>query len=236
MKHHFREEETASYKAPVATAAPLVEETKLATETIRPHDPIPNFRRSAVRLKSRRRQFLQRGFMRLKGQQLSKKGALVLLSGALLFGGRWYWANQAPVIPYLPKVEVALDGPNARHFFSAAVDSMPEREVRDIGGPDIDTKAQQQEAVTKLAPSLKLLREGLQYHYQGNQTKFWKGGSPYQTGLNAPVPDFMAIRTLGRALADDARLKAQAGDYVGAMSASLDATQFGAEISHAATH
>lgn len=231
MKQQFKEEEKSSYTAPVATA-PVVIDTEVVMEAVRTNDPIPNFRRSAVTLKTRQRQSLQRGFMRLKGQRLSKKGALVLLSGALLFGGRWYWANQAPVIPYLPKVEVALDGPNALHFFSAAMDSMTYREVRDIGGPDIDTVAQQNEAVTKLAPALTLVREGLQYHYQGNQTKFWKAGSPYQTGFNAPVMDFIAIRTLGRGLADDARLKERTGDYTGAMSASLDAAQLGTEIGH----
>ncbi|MCX6366452.1 MAG: hypothetical protein NTX57_07035 [Armatimonadetes bacterium] len=237
MKQQLKEEEKSSYTAPVASV-PVALEPEATTVAVRAHDPIPNFRRSAVTLKSRLRQFLQRGFMRLKGQRLSKKGALVLLSGALLFGGRWYWANQAPVIPYPPRVETAQTGRSAGPFFMAAVDALPVEmtgypysQSQSLGGPDVDTREQRVEAVTKLAPSLKLIREGLPYQYEGPKTRFWKG-QPFRSGMEAPVMNFIAMRTLGRGLADEARLKEEAGDFVGALGASLDAAQLGTEISH----
>lgn len=234
-QQHFIEEtptRPTAYETVARTEASKVTgpKTSAPVEAVTKTDLVPTFRRGVRKLDARRATLWQRGFTRLRAVHLSKRGATLLLIGALGFGGRWYWANQTPIIPALPLVETSLDGPNATHFFAAAVDGLPGKQFELFGGPDSSTLVEQREVVQTLAPSLSILREGLKYHSHGNQTRYWKGASPYQTGWNAPVSNFMAVRTLGRALVSDARLKEQAGDAVGASAAALDAATFGVEF------
>lgn len=226
MKQHFQDEEkTRSYTTPAPVAASeTVAEVTVPTATTTQKTP-----RTLQPLRTR-----QRGFTRLRPLSLSKRGALWLLSGALLFGGRWYWANLTPTIPNVASKLPKQVGVNAQSFYAAAVETIPGREFRQIEGPETASVAEQKETVAKLAPALAILRQGLPYHYQGNQTTYFKGGSPYQTGLSAPVPDFMAIRSLARGLLCEARLKEQAGDFIGAQNAALDAAKLGAEFGNGA--
>ena len=178
----------------------------------------------------------RRHLPRMKFPQANRKRlALVTLTLLGSVGLRWSYANREPVYPVRhngPQTWIArgltnpMKGVNAAHFYAAAADLYQPQWA--TMGDKSQTVAQMRESISHHTETLRLLREGLKYNYQGEKSYWIKIVGPKT--INTPPPNYVVMRDMARLLATEDYLKASQGDHVGAMSAGLDVLRFGTEL------
>lgn len=144
----------------------------------------------------------------------------------LAFAEFWYWIN----IP--PQVEVPapeLPSPNGYDYFFRAGEAFVRDdkgvdEITDYYPPSGETKnypiAAKGAWLEKNASALQLLREGLKY----------EAHRPPVRSLDTALPELSQFRDLARALAIESRVRAERGDWNGAIQSALDCYSFGNQI------
>lgn len=229
------ETQTPLYRVSTAATA-VVQETKL-------NPVIPTFHKAALHAQQKhQKKQTQRPARKRFTSRLKKRLALatvVLVGGFTL---RWIQATQEPLWPqtkaekaFFTGTHNAMQGPNAAHFYAAAADALHTEsalELSGMGKAESLSLVQQKEALAKNALAMKLLREGLNYKFQGKNTYSVKG---FQTStLSTPVTNLMAQRALARLLATEAYLQSLDGNAAAAVSSGLDTLRFGTDIGHGA--
>lgn len=183
-------------------------------------------------------------------ERLAKKRRLALttIAVSLMFGGRWYAANQQPTYPvgegvYAPNTAPKwgeMKQPNAATFYMAASDALDLDAINKsvsgvkygIGKLMDEPLAVQKPAVTLAQPAFALLRQGMKYPYVADyQTNYFKVNPVQTKGLERPVPNFIILREMSRLLAADASVHAAEGNHAAAIGSSLDAVRLGIDQS-----
>jgi hypothetical protein len=175
----------------------------------------------------------------LLGRRMTRrrKVALGVLVVAGLVGARWLTATvtwpgarqyQPRVEPY-PAAPRELTAPNAQHFYSAAVEALGAVPGKlSFFVPENATLAEKRAAVAQGRAVLELVHQGTQYDYHPGATSFYRTTlAPRQFTLDAPVPDYVAARTLARLMAAESDVLAAEGKHDLAIRAALEAARFG---------
>ncbi len=152
--------------------------------------------------------------------------------------GLFFWNRAANTLPASMPPPHPMPAVNARDYYIAATNALVDNNkieyavspwnphgLHGIGSSPDDhfySLAAKEKLVTENAPALSLLHQGFQFPYQ----------DPPVLSFSATFPHLYKMRQLARFLSLDGQVKAAHGDWSGAVSADLDAVQFGETLPH----